>query len=134
MEIDPSWIRLWIPGNVPSLKNNKRIIPLKGQNRPMMIPSKRHEAYAKDTRLVYASHRLAFKNATEGLSDPLRVGFRFVRGSRHKFDYTNALDTVQDLMVKHGWIEDDNADCLIPVIIPYEYDKERPGVEIVIGV
>ena len=31
-------------------------------------------------------------------------------------------------MVKHGWIEDDNADNLIPVFDKYKYDKKNPGV------
>jgi hypothetical protein len=31
-------------------------------------------------------------------------------------------------MVKHGWIEDDNATFIIPVIEDYDYDKVNPGV------
>ena len=31
-------------------------------------------------------------------------------------------------MVKYGWIEDDNADNLIPVFGLYSYDKENSGV------
>ena len=31
-------------------------------------------------------------------------------------------------MVKAGWIEDDNADCMKPSFITYSYDKENPGV------
>ena len=31
-------------------------------------------------------------------------------------------------MVEHGWIEDDNADCLTPAFKKYEYDKTNPGV------
>ena len=35
-------------------------------------------------------------------------------------------------MVKNGWIEDDNAEFIIPVFEQYEYDKEKPGVYITI--
>jgi hypothetical protein len=31
-------------------------------------------------------------------------------------------------MVKHGWLEDDNASIVIPVFEPYSYDKNNPGV------
>ena len=31
-------------------------------------------------------------------------------------------------MVKHGWIEDDNAEFIIPAFTQYIYDKENPGV------
>jgi hypothetical protein len=35
---------------------------------------------------------------------------------------------VQDDMVTFGWIEDDNADCILPVFVEYKYDKVNPGV------
>ena len=31
-------------------------------------------------------------------------------------------------MVKNGWIEDDNAEFIIPVFERYEYNKNKPGV------
>lgn len=59
---------------------------------------------------------------------PLHVSFKFVRGTRHTFDYVNPLQTVLDLMVEVGVLDDDNADQIIPVFEPYEYDKDNPGV------
>ena len=56
------------------------------------------------------------------------ISFTFVRGTRHKFDYINPAQTVQDDMVKAGWIEDDNAEFILPVFIQYTYDKQNPGV------
>jgi hypothetical protein len=35
-------------------------------------------------------------------------------------------------MVKYGWIDDDNADNLLPVLEGYEYNKENPGVLITV--
>ena len=31
-------------------------------------------------------------------------------------------------MVKHGWIDDDNADEIIPILDVYDYNKQDPGV------
>jgi len=31
-------------------------------------------------------------------------------------------------MVKYGWIEDDNAEFIIPAFEQYTYNKEEPGV------
>ena len=31
-------------------------------------------------------------------------------------------------MVKYGWIEDDNAEFIIPAFEQYTYDKKNPGV------
>ena len=60
------------------------------------------------------------------------VGFYFIRDSRRKFDYVNPLQTVQDAMVKHKWIEDDNMEMLLPIFEGYHVDKERAGVHITI--
>lgn len=63
---------------------------------------------------------------------PYVIGFHFVRGTKHKFDFNNATQIICDLLVAHGVIEDDNMDILIPW--PwikdkkwYSYDKENPG-------
>ena len=39
---------------------------------------------------------------------------------------------LQDLMVVHNWIKDDNMDCLVPVIDGYKVDKLRQGVIITV--
>ena len=64
----------------------------------------------------------------KGKTAPFYIEFTFVRGTKHKFDYINPCQTIQDLMVKYKWIPDDNADEIIPVFKPYQYDKEKPGV------
>ena len=52
----------------------------------------------------------------------------FLRSSKRKFDYINPAQTVQDLMVKYDWIEDDNCDIIVPHFSGYRVDKENPGV------
>jgi len=81
---------------------------------------------------VYASEAVKFREMIKNLPKPIVVGFRFVRDSRRKFDYINPAQTVQDLMVKFNWIDDDNADEIIPVFLPYEYNKTESGVGITI--
>ena len=69
-----------------------------------------------------------FKKAIKEMEKPVHIEFTFIRGSRHKFDYINPAQTVQDDMVKAGWIDDDNADCMLPAFSKYSYDKVNPGV------
>jgi Holliday junction resolvase RusA-like endonuclease len=131
-------MKIFIPGNVPSLKNSKQIIsiPVKGRpgvKRPMLTSSKRHKQYKKDTAMYWTTLGLGFVKIVKPLPKPLHIHFQFIRGSKHKFDYTNALDTVQDLMTEFGWIDDDNADEILPIIEQYQYDKENPGVFIWVG-
>jgi len=66
------------------------------------------------------------------LQKPYKIQFTFVRGSKHKFDYVNPLQTVLDEMVTFGWLEDDNADEVKPYFGQYSYDKEKPGVWITV--
>ncbi len=123
---------IFMEGNVPSLKNSKQYIPgrvTKGGKKipPRLIPSKTVQNYLKEFEYQFQVPKLIIKNT------PVVIAFHFIRLTRHKFDFGNACQILQDLMVKYNWIEDDNMDCLIPVPLKldgkwYSYDKERPGV------
>ena len=115
---------IFIAGNVPSSKNSKR------WTGKMLINSKTVMNYIKATKSQYVGNRDKFLEMTAGLEYPVVVSFKFIRGTRHKFDYINPAQTVQDLMVKNEWIEDDNANYIIPRFEEFTYDKENPGVEI----
>lgn len=112
----------FIPTNVPSSKNGRR------WTGKYFISSKTVMNYRKSTKDAYEKYAQSFRNEFEKYEKPVKVGFTFIRGSRHKFDYINPAQTVQDDMVKHGWIEDDNADILLPVFEKYTYDKKNSGV------
>ena len=116
------WI--FIPGNVPSSKNSKQ------WTGKYLVHSKTAARYIKNTGILYKANKQYFKQMVEGIEPPYTVSFKFYRGSRRKFDYINAAQIVQDLMVKYEWIEDDNCEFLIPYFEVYEYDKVNPGVEI----
>lgn len=115
-------IRWWIPGNVPSSKNGRR------WTGKYFIASKAVMNYRKATKDIYLEYAEDFKQKLGKIDLPVKISFYFIRGSRHKFDYINPAQTVQDDMVKYGWIEDDNAEFIIPAFEQYTYDKENPGV------
>lgn len=117
---------IFISGNVPSSKNSKQMIVNNG--RTFFVWSKTAQKYVRSTKKEYVSYAPIFKKHLEGLKKPYRISFKFIRGSKHKFDYPNPLQTVMDLMVLYGWLEDDNVDEIIPVFELYSYSKERPGV------
>jgi hypothetical protein len=147
--------KIIIYGNVPSLKNSKDIVDvkkkritvaagvplqshmtgaefqaLKFQRRSTMLYSKQVREYIKKTELQWEANGGYWHRMVMRLPKPLKVGFRFIRDSNRRFDYINAAQLVQDLMVRYGWITDDNADELLPVFLPYEVDKVKAGVEI----
>jgi Holliday junction resolvase RusA-like endonuclease len=113
-----------IPGNTPSSKNS-RIWTGK-----YSIASAATRKWKLATDEYWKEQAKAFRKESKGLPKPLYVEFKFYRKSRHKFDMINIAQAVQDAMVKFDWIDDDNADELIPVFVPYEYDNKNPKVEI----
>ena len=117
-------MKWFIPGNVPSSKNGRR------WTGKYFISSKTVMKYRKDTAKYYKQYAASFAKELSKHDLPVIVSFKFIRGTRHKFDYINPAQTVQDDMVKHGWIEDDNMTYIIPRFEAYKYDKENPGVEI----
>jgi hypothetical protein len=112
----------WIPGSVPSSKNGRR------WTGKYFIASKTVVNYRKLTKEYYEKYAEEFKTELSKCTLPAKISFTFVRGTKHKFDYINPAQTVQDDMVKAGWIEDDNAEFILPVFVQYTYDKKNPGV------
>lgn len=138
---------IFIGGEVPSSKNSKEIgyyfLPagsssnimakVKGGLRSVRLnlnSSKATKRYQKGAAIEYSLKKSEFKNLVKNLEPPFRVVFSFVRKTKRKFDYINAAQIVQDMMVDHGWIEDDNCEFLIPYFEKWEHDKRNPGVYI----
>ncbi len=117
---------IFIPGNVPSSKNGKQ------WTGKYLIHSKSTRNYIKASKKHYQEGRDLFlcqllkRDIKETF--PIHVSFYFIRNSKRKFDYLNPAQTVQDLMVEFGWIEDDNCDLLLPHFAGYHVDKENAGV------
>lgn len=117
-------MKWFIPGNVPSSKNGRR------WTGKYFIASKTTVTYRKNTKEYFQKYAPEFQKELKKYKLPVKIGFTFIRGSRHKFDYINPAQTVQDDMTNHGWIEDDNADNINPMFYDYKYDKDNPGVYI----
>ncbi len=115
-------IEIFISGATPSSKNSKM------WTGRFLIASKATQKWRKDTENEWIEGAAKFREEFDKREKPVKVNFRFVRGSKHKFDYVNPLQTVLDEMVKYEWISDDNSDVIIPVFDKYEYNKQNPGV------
>lgn len=122
----------FIPFNVSSSKNSKELVWAKRgtEKVPIFTDSKTTKNYKNKTMDYYISGAKKFREIYDSLPKPIKLGFKFIRDSKRQFDYINPAQTVQDIMVRSGWIEDDNANCIIPFFLEYEYDKEKPGVVI----
>ena len=124
--------KIFINGNIPSFKNSKQIT-----RSGFLVMSKTVRKYLKAYEHEWEDEDTIadFKEMLHGRKKPYVIGFHFVRGTRHKFDIINMLQGCQDLMAKHEWIVDDNADELIPSPLMIDgrywtYDHDNPGVYI----
>ena len=130
-------------GNTPAKKDGARIV--RAGCRPILLPSARHErwyranAAALGVRIVRGRVRPEDRlTSYGGVSLPLpgrtRISIRFYRDSRRRWDYSNALDAVQDLLVDLGILADDNADVLCIGNLTHDLDREHPRAEVTLEV
>ena len=120
----------FIPGNTASSKNSKQWTGKK------LIWSKSASQYRTNTDIFWRAYASKFRKAIAGKQKPILLGIYFVRDSHRKFDFINPTQTVQDLMVRAGWIDDDNIEEMIPIPVKvkgafYHVDKNNPGVYII---
>lgn len=117
---------IFIKGNFPSFKNSKQYTG------KYFIMSKTVQKYLKNYEYQWKTPPKEFSNLV-GRNFPMQIGFHFIRGTRHRWDFHNMVQGCADLMVKHGWIPDDNMNYFLPFPLEingkfYEYNKENPGV------
>lgn len=151
---------IFIPGNIPSLKNSK----VKASTGIFSSPAvskflrsigiqefssrkKTVKGYVDPNRPnQFEALRSTFMSMKAGKDDPIIIGYHQVRSSKRLFDFSNSVEILQDLMTAHDFIEDDNVKHVFPVpmsidgkfIDPknprafplYSVDKENPGVYI----
>lgn len=132
---------IFIPHNVPSLKNSKISTTVgKGKNkRTVLLPSKTVKKYLQKIGVKKYRIRLTEKQKAKGLvkvenyttklnlfrdsvgnyfknsGSPVICKIHFVRDTKRKFDFHNGVQIIADLLTAHEFIPDDDMDCFIPV-------------------
>ena len=136
---------IFIPGNVPSVKNSRQIVMIK--KRKLLLHSKTVTKYLQKIGIKHYSakggikgyktkpnlFKIAVGDYFKGCPEQIVLGFHFVRDSHRKFDYINAMQIICDLLVAHKYIVDDDCDHLVPACFAiknkyYSYNKNNPGV------
>ena len=134
-------MEILIKGNVPSLKNSKvmgkypsktvlkwlrlyGIISYSASRKSVKFFKKIPKTYDfKDTVLPLKSYS----------NYPILLGFHFIRGSKHSWDFNNATHIILDLMTAFDIIPDDSTEYVLPFPLQinnkwWSFDKENPGV------
>lgn len=105
--------RITINGATPS-KKNSRINTRSGRS----FPSSKYTAW----------HKLASNQLAEISPFTCRkLTISFIAGDRRKFDLTNKAESIMDLLVDNGLIEDDNYSIIPELTLKFGgYEKDNP--------
>jgi hypothetical protein len=94
--------------------------------------SDRVQEYIEENSKQYIDNRPLFLKLIEGQTKPIYVGIYFIRESKHRWDFHNAIQLTADLMTKHSMIPDDDVNNFIPVYLGSHHDKEHSGAIIIV--
>ncbi len=126
--------RIIIFGEAYSSKNSRQVFRSKdAAGKVRTIVSKSDNAKKQESDYFWQLSDAKRKNdwlaMVGNLEYPYRINFHFVRKTKRRWDYINLIQNLLDSMVKCKYIEDDDADHVIPIFHPYAIDKENPRVE-----
>ena len=115
--------KIVINGRIPSKKNSKQIVF--ADNRPVLVSSKKHKQWHKDAmqQLLLAGVKVA---KIERCSVDVTIYFP----DNRKADLTNKVESIMDLLVDYGVIEDDRWQVVHTLSLFGVIDKENPRAEI----
>ena len=121
-----------IPGQIYAKKNSQRIV--KFGNRRAIIASAAYMRW-EEQGLYHLKYEAKIEQWRGGY--PVELRLFFFRKTKQKFDLSNMIEGVQDLLQKSGIIEDDSMRHVIPVFeyrlgIGYGWavDKDNPRTEV----
>lgn len=124
---------LTISGQVPSKKNNKRILKNSRTGSRFIANSKRfndwYEMVVEEVTLISKSRK--FRNTKH--TSPLEVTMVFYNKDNVRHDLDNMASSILDLLVDTGYLEDDCCRIVDRLIINFGgLDRKNPRVEVII--
>lgn len=122
-------MKLIIPGNPVSQKNEKKIAINRSTNRPFVVSSKNVQEWKK-AALITLGHQFRGMKVT---GYPIVVTLVFFYDNRRRHDLDNAAGGVMDALTQAEIITDDCVDYVQTLTLQYGgIDKENPRTEIYI--
>ena len=101
---------LTVRGNIPSLKNNKRILTNRATGKPFVASSVDAKKWMRDHVLIFRAER----NAQIGMErfTKCAVSIRCYDESKRRYDLDNRISTILDTLTQAGVIVDDDRFCV----------------------
>lgn len=104
-------------------KNHQRILRNYKTGKPFVAPSEQYKQYE--------AQAMWFIPKGEHIDYPVNIKCLFYMPTRRRCDLTNLLESIDDIMVKAGLLEDDS----YHIIVGHDgsrvlYDKDKPRTEV----
>lgn len=122
-----------IAGQVPSKKNNKRILKnSRTGNRFIANSEKFNDWHEKALREVCLFSKAA-KYRNKPRKNPLSIRMGFYNKDNRRHDLDNMVSSVLDLLVDAGYLEDDHCKIVSSMLVVFRgVDRKNPRVEVTI--
>lgn len=118
-------LHIWLPGD-PRTKKNSQQIRRRG-SRHWVAPSEAYRTYAGACSFMIPSKMRLH------IDRPVNVQCVYHMATRRKVDLVNLLEATLDILVEAGVLADDNSRIAASHDgSRVQYDRERPGVDILI--
>ena len=123
-----------LTGRIPSKKNNKSIRFNRKTKRPFITSSDDYKKWHGYASLQINTQKSDIKNVQFPIQKCDYIETTLFYGTKHRSDNTNKTESVHDLLVDMGVLQDDNWQITgrttqIPI-----YREKEPGAEVVIGI
>ena len=123
-----------LTGRIPSKKNNKSIRFNRKTRKPFITSSDDYKKWHQYASLQINTQKSDIKNVQFPIQKCDYIETTLFYGTKHRSDNTNKTESVHDLLVDMGVLQDDNWQITgrttqIPI-----YREKEPGAEIVIGI
>jgi len=113
-------IELTLTGRIPSKKNSKRIVKSK-KGKLSLVSSINYMKWHKE-----ASMQLKYqKQAKNRVKQAIKIELEFTFGDKRKTDLTNKAESVMDLLVDNGTLDDDNWMVIPEIKLSGTYEKDN---------
>lgn len=122
-------INITIPGQTPSKKNNKRIVKNRKTGATFIISSQKHAEWY-DSSFLRLKQEL--RELPRGDFGKVTINYMFYVRDNRRRDVSNMLESINDLLVDLGILEDDDWKHLRIGWADAEVDKENPRCELTI--
>ena len=113
-----------IKGNPICKKNCMRIVTNRITGRPFLLPSTQFVRFEREAKQYLEP---------VGINYPVNVRCVFYMKTKRQVDITNLLNAIDDILVTHGVLDDDNRDIVAGhngSLVLYDADNPRTEIEI----